>query len=92
MDGIGIVVMSLLLLLLLGGSGYQVYKAEVPGLEADRIAPHIRDTARIVYYLITLLVTRLRYSVVILPIAFVIRSPPSPPVASLIIMIPLRPQ
>ena len=59
--GIGIVVMSLALLpLLLGGSGYQVYKAEVPGLEPDRMAPHIRDTARILftfYLKITVLVT-----------------------------------
>ncbi|MHC5067654.1 MAG: TrkH family potassium uptake protein, partial [Planctomycetota bacterium] len=50
MGGIGIVVISLALLpLLVGGSGFQVYRAEVPGIDADRLAPRIRDTARILF-------------------------------------------
>ena len=50
MGGIGIVVISLALLpLLVGGSGFQVYRAEVPGLDTDRLAPRIRDTAKILF-------------------------------------------
>jgi len=48
MGGIGIVVMSLTLLpLLTGGGGYQLYRAEVPGITTDRLAPRIADTARL---------------------------------------------
>jgi trk system potassium uptake protein TrkH len=48
MGGIGIVVISLALLpLLAGGSGFQLYRAEVPGITADRLAPRIADTARL---------------------------------------------
>lgn len=46
--GIGIVVVSLALLpLLVGGSGFLLYRSEVTGLHADRLAPRIADTARI---------------------------------------------
>lgn len=48
MGGIGIVVISLALLpLLVAGSGFQLYRAEVPGIDTDRLAPRIRDSARI---------------------------------------------
>lgn len=48
--GIGIVVISLALLpLLIGGGGFKAFRAEVPGLDTDRIAPRIRDTAFILY-------------------------------------------
>ncbi len=48
MGGIGIVVISLALIpLLVGGSGFQMYRSEVPGLSADRLAPRIANTARI---------------------------------------------
>ena len=62
MGGIGIVVISLALLpLLVGGSGFQVYRAEVPGLDAtDRLAPRIRDTAKILfrfYMMFTVVIT-----------------------------------
>lgn len=54
--GIGIVVISLALLpLITGGSGgFQMYRAEVPGLAKDRLAPRIRDTARLLlrFYLV----------------------------------------
>jgi len=52
MGGIGIVVISLALLpLLIGGSGFQIYRAEVPGIDTDRLAPRIRDTALILFRL-----------------------------------------
>ncbi|MFW5750080.1 MAG: TrkH family potassium uptake protein [Planctomycetota bacterium] len=48
MGGIGIVVISLSVLpMLMGASGFQMYRAEVPGLDKDRLAPRIADTARI---------------------------------------------
>jgi trk system potassium uptake protein len=56
--GIGIVVISIALIpLLVGGSGFQMYRAEVPGLSADRLAPRIANTARILlgfYAILTL--------------------------------------
>lgn len=46
--GVGIVVLSLALLpLLSSGSGYQLYRSEVTGINADRLAPRIIDTARL---------------------------------------------
>jgi trk system potassium uptake protein TrkH len=52
MGGIGIVVISLALLpLITGSSGFQLYRNEVPGLDAERLQPRIRDTARWLLYL-----------------------------------------
>lgn len=48
LGGIGIVVMSLALLpMVVGGSGFQMYRAEVSGIDRDRLTPRIADTARI---------------------------------------------
>ena len=48
MGGIGIVVISIALIpLLVGGSGFQLYRAEIPGMSADRLTPRLRTTARI---------------------------------------------
>lgn len=55
LGGIGIVVISLALLpVLASGSGYQLYRSEVSGIEADRLAPRVIDTARILvgFYLL----------------------------------------
>jgi trk system potassium uptake protein len=45
--GIGIVVVALAVLPALGVGGMQLYKAEVPAPGVDRLAPRIRDTARL---------------------------------------------
>ena len=40
--------------------GFQMYRAEVPGLDKDRLAPRIRDTARLLlrfYLILTALMT-----------------------------------
>ncbi len=45
--GMGIVVLALAILPALGVGGMQLYKAEVPGPVVDRLAPRIRETARL---------------------------------------------
>lgn len=48
MGGIGIVVMTIAVLPSLGGgSGFQLYRAEVSGIDKGRVTPRIRDTARL---------------------------------------------
>jgi len=57
LGGMGIIVLSLAILPLLGIGGMQLFQAEVPGPTADKLAPRIQDTARIlwsVYLLMTL--------------------------------------
>jgi trk system potassium uptake protein TrkH len=54
--GMGIILLSLAILPLLGVGGMQLFKAEVPGPEHDKLRPRIKDTAKIlweVYLLIT---------------------------------------
>jgi len=54
--GMGIILLSLAILPLLGVGGMQLYKAEVPGPEHDKLKPRIKDTAKLlweVYMLIT---------------------------------------
>ena len=56
--GMGIIVFYIAILPLLGVSGSQLFKAEVPGPVADKITPRVRETAKflwIVYLGITLL-------------------------------------
>jgi trk system potassium uptake protein TrkH len=56
LGGMGIILLSLAILPLLGVGGMQLYKAEVPGPEHDKLRPRIKDTAKIlweVYLLIT---------------------------------------
>lgn len=53
LGGMGIVVLSLAVLPLLGAGGMQLYRAEVPGPMADKLAPRIRDTARRLYVIYT---------------------------------------
>ena len=61
LGGIGIVVISIALIpLLVGGSGFKMYRAEMPGLSADRLSPRLATTAQIilgVYLVFTLLIT-----------------------------------
>jgi trk system potassium uptake protein len=47
--GMGIVVLSLAILPALGAGGMQLYKAEVPGPTADKLAPRLQDTAKRLY-------------------------------------------
>jgi len=57
LGGMGIIVLSLAILPFLGVGGMQLFKAEVPGPTADRLAPRITETAKIlwgVYALISL--------------------------------------
>lgn len=58
LGGMGIIVLSIAILPFLGVGGMQLYKAEVPSPVVDRLKPHIRDTAKVlwkVYVLFTLL-------------------------------------
>ena len=61
MGGIGIVVISIALIpLLIGKSGFQLYRAEIPGLNADKLTPRLSTTARILvgfYMAMTLVIT-----------------------------------
>lgn len=47
--GMGILVFTLALLPALGIGGFQIFKAESPGPIAGKIAPRIKDTAKILY-------------------------------------------
>lgn len=47
--GMGILVFTLGLLPVLGIQGFQIFKAESPGPVAGKIAPRLKDTARILY-------------------------------------------
>lgn len=62
LGGLGIVVISLSLLpLITGGGGFSLYRAEVPGITNERLAPRIADTARqlVLFYSATTLVITL---------------------------------
>ncbi len=49
MGGIGIVVISIALIpLLIGNSGFQMYRAEMPGFSNSKLAPRLATTARII--------------------------------------------
>ena len=46
--GIGIIVISIALMpLIMGASGFQLYRAELPGLTADRLTPRLTSSAKI---------------------------------------------
>ncbi|MCG8605997.1 TrkH family potassium uptake protein, partial [bacterium] len=62
LGGMGIIVLSLAILPMLGIGGMQLFKAEVPGFEVDKLQPRIQDTAKIlwgVYLLFTVVETLL---------------------------------
>ncbi len=57
LGGMGIILLSLIILPLLGVGGMQLYRAEVPGPLPDKLSPRLKDTALIlwkVYLLLTL--------------------------------------
>lgn len=47
--GMGILVFTVALLPTIGVGGFQIFKAESPGPVSDKIAPKIKDTAKILY-------------------------------------------
>ncbi len=47
--GMGILVVAVAVLPMMGSGGFHVFKAESPGPIADKIAPRIKDTAKILY-------------------------------------------
>ena len=49
LGGMGIVVLSLAVLPALGAGGMQLYRSEVPGPTADKLVPRLRETARRLY-------------------------------------------
>lgn len=55
LGGMGIIVLTLALLPLLGAGGMQIYRAEVPGPTADRLAPRVRQTTRLLWGIYVLL-------------------------------------
>ena len=60
LGGMGIIVLYLALLPVIGQNAYQLYKAEAPGVTAERIEPRVRETAKSlwgVYFLLSLLET-----------------------------------
>ncbi|MBQ7151214.1 MAG: TrkH family potassium uptake protein [Synergistaceae bacterium] len=64
MGGMGIIVLSLAVLPFLGVSGMEMYKAEVPGVTAEKVTPRLHQTAiRLwsVYVFLTLFETVLLY-------------------------------
>ncbi|MCH7976490.1 MAG: TrkH family potassium uptake protein, partial [Bacteroidetes bacterium] len=46
MGGMGIIVLTLAVLPLLGIGGMQLFKAEAPGLQADKLTPRVTETAK----------------------------------------------
>lgn len=58
LGGMGIIVLTVAILPAIGVGGYQIYKAETPGPTAGKLAPRMRDTAKILYgvYLIMTIV------------------------------------
>ncbi len=60
LGGMGIVVLFVAVFPKLGGGGYQLFRAEVPGLSADRLLPRITETAKALwalYFSLTLVLT-----------------------------------
>ncbi len=49
LGGMGIIVLTVAILPAIGVGGYQIYKAETPGPTAGKLAPRMRDTAKILY-------------------------------------------
>ena len=62
LGGMGIIVLYLALLPALGQTSFQLFKAESPGISAERIQPRIKETAKIlwtVYFVLSLAETGL---------------------------------
>jgi trk system potassium uptake protein TrkH len=55
LGGMGIIVLSLAILPFLGVGGMQLFKAEVPSPVPDKLSPRLSDTAKILWYVYTLI-------------------------------------
>jgi trk system potassium uptake protein TrkH len=55
LGGMGIIALGIAILPLLGVGGMQLFDAEAPGLDSDRLTPRIQDTARLLWGLYVLL-------------------------------------
>ena len=53
--GMGILVLAVAILPLLGVGGMQLYRAEAPGPQSDRITPRIQETAKVLWWVYVLL-------------------------------------
>ena len=51
LGGLGIVVLFVAVLPLLGAGGKRLYRVEAPGLSPEGVKPHIRETARILWFI-----------------------------------------
>ncbi|BFN37781.1 TrkH family potassium uptake protein [Fidelibacter multiformis] len=57
LGGMGLIVLYLAILPFLGSNAYQLYKAEAPGLTAEKIQPRMKETAKVlwgVYFIFTI--------------------------------------
>jgi trk system potassium uptake protein len=64
LGGMGIIVLSVAILPMLGVGGLQLFHAEVPGLNKDRIQPRIESTAKLlwgIYFGLTVLLMAILY-------------------------------
>lgn len=62
LGGMGIVVLTIAILPMLGGCGTNLFKAEVPGFEVEKLQPRMRDTALLfwgIYMVVTVFGTLL---------------------------------
>ncbi len=59
MGGMGIIVLGVAILPLIGMGGAQLFRAEVPGIAADRLKPRVATTARLLWGVYALLTTTL---------------------------------
>jgi trk system potassium uptake protein TrkH len=60
LGGMGIIVLTLTVMPLIGVGGFQMYKAEAPGMEHEKLTPRVRDTAVtlwLIYISLTLILT-----------------------------------
>lgn len=58
LGGMGIIVMTLMVLPIVGAGGFNLYIAEVPGLDNERMTPRVRQTAVIlwlIYFALTII-------------------------------------
>ena len=57
LGGMGLIVLGVAVLPLLGIGGMQLFKAEVPGPQADKIAPRVGETAKLLWRVYLILST-----------------------------------
>jgi trk system potassium uptake protein TrkH len=65
LGGMGIILLTLILLPFLGIGGMQLFSAEVPGPTPDKLHPHVKDTAKrlwIIYLIFTIAETLLLWA------------------------------